>query len=133
MSISPKLRAKRKQIVFSKFGGMCSYCGCDINIENFHIDHFIPKRRNLKGELAIHSMDYGKQKGSDKFENLMPSCVSCNSSKHSHTIEEWRESLSKRLQNLYKDVPEYRTALRFGMIKEVKKDIKFYFETVNNG
>jgi len=55
---------------FSEFNNCCAYCKSK---ENLTIDHFI----------AI------KNDGSDRLENLVPACFSCNSSKSSSNALEW--------------------------------------------
>lgn len=47
----------------------CFYCGC----EGGAVDHLTP--RKLGGE--------------DRLYNLVPCCIKCNSSKNSHTLEQW--------------------------------------------
>jgi 5-methylcytosine-specific restriction endonuclease McrA len=86
----------RREIVFNKFDGKCAYCGCKIEIENYHIDHFVPTA--LKGDSSI--------------DNLNPACSDCNLSKHSLSIEEFRTKLenliykntSTRLLGKYHDL-----------------------------
>jgi 5-methylcytosine-specific restriction endonuclease McrA len=64
--IGKRLRAR----VFAEKGRYCTYCaehGCN------ELDHVIPAKRGGKSE----------------FENLVPCCGKCNSSKRDMTLDEW--------------------------------------------
>lgn len=50
-------KAQRKR-VFDMFGGRCAYCGCELSLDRFSIDHIVP----------LHNG------GEDCIENMMPSC-----------------------------------------------------------
>ena len=107
-----------RQVVFNKYNGHCAYCGCKLHQNNFTIDHIDPKRRKSKG---IH--------GLDKIENYNPSCNSCNSTKSVFTIEKFRERLIEDVNRLRKYSSKYRILERFGILAQVKFELKFYFET----
>lgn len=62
---------KKRILVFKRDKGMCRYCGCGLD-SNYTIDHVIPKSKS----------------GTDDLENLVLSCRSCNSRKHTKTIED---------------------------------------------
>lgn len=118
-----KLKEKRLSIL-NKFNKKCSYCGCDIYMHNFHIDHISPKNR----QKDFHS--YYDPSGLDHIKNLFPSCGSCNSSKSNKSIEEFREHIMNRLFRLNKDSTHYQIAKRFRLIQETEKEVIFYFETI---
>lgn len=103
----PRLR----EVVFKKHGGYCAYCGCKLK-PRFCIDH-------------IHSKHNG---GSNKIENYNPSCFSCNSSKGTLSIEKWRKQLVHKIIQLNRDSSTYRAVKKFGLVKEINKDVIFYFE-----
>lgn len=112
-------------MVFKKYGGKCAYCGCELNEKNFNVDHINPLFRGFnQSQLKV-------KKGTSKIENLNPSCYSCNCSKSSYTIEQWREQLELKTKRLIRDSSQFRIALRFGLIKEVKKNVIFYYEIFN--
>jgi hypothetical protein len=73
-----KVGAKKKLGVFMKYKGRCAYCGRELNDENYTIDRLVP----------------GTAGGTYEFENCMPACKSCNSSKGSKTLEEYRKYLN---------------------------------------
>lgn len=74
----------KRQNVFNITEGRCYYCGCKIDLNNFHMDHFIAKSNG------------GKVK-----KNLVPACVDCNLSKGNLTIEEFREKLIEMATNTH--------------------------------
>ena len=118
-------RKNKRQITYEKFNGKCAYCGCDILFKDMHLDHITPKYR---GTTNQELEKYGISKGSEHLDNLNPSCASCNSSKSTFTVENWRKELELKHTRLLRDNSSYRILHRFGMIK-VKSGITFYFET----
>ena len=77
------------------------------------VEHFIPKHKWW----------------SDNIENLMPSCRSCNRQKKTYYIETWRKVLENKIVELNRDTASYKTAKRFGLIKETWNRVSFYFES----
>lgn len=122
-----KAKKEERLFVFNKFNGRCAYCGDSLNIDCFHTDHIIPKRR-------YKYPNDGYEIGSDSVENLFPSCSSCNSCKSDLSIEGFRYRIMDRLERLNEYSSEYRIAKRFGLITEFPDDVVFYFEKfTNNG
>lgn len=77
------LSATKRTLVYSKTGLRCWYCGYEpqhTSVDYLTIDHVIPKT-------------YG---GSDRTENLVPACRSCNSSKGNKGLEDFRRHVSLR-------------------------------------
>lgn len=69
---------------------------------------------------------YGKDGGND-IDNLLPACRMCNFYKSTFSIDVFRkylESLHERLRKPF----IYRLALKYGLVEENRKKIKFYFE-----
>ena len=124
-SISKEKRLK----VYSIFNGKCAYCGCDIYLESFHIDHINPLFRGLSQE-QINRIGYNRVKGTNNIENLYPSCHSCNCSKSTYTIEEWRNIIELKKERIKKNSTDYNFLLKFGCVIETGKSVKFYFETL---
>jgi CRISPR/Cas system Type II protein with McrA/HNH and RuvC-like nuclease domain len=113
-----RTKQKNREEIFNKYNGHCAYCGTKIKITSFHMDH-----------IESH-----KNSGDDSISNHNPACCSCNCSKHDLPLEVWREELSLKILRLNRDVPQYGLMKRFGLIKETRKKIIFYFENhPNNG
>ena len=117
-----KAKKDERLFVFNKFNGRCAYCGSNLNLEYFHVDHVIPKRR--------YKYPHDCETGSDSVENLFPSCSSCNSCKSDLSIEGFRYRIMDRLERLNEYSSEYRIAKRFGLVTEFPDDVIFYFEKV---
>lgn len=109
----------RKQI-YDKYNGHCAYCGCEIKYKDMQIDHIIPKCRN--NEYWVKTI------GTDDIDNLNPSCRMCNFYKGMYNVEQFRAKLNDILMSNVRLPFNYRLALKYGLIKENIKPIKFYFE-----
>ncbi len=102
-----------RAVIKAKCHGRCAYCGTELN-GVFHVDHIKAYYRGGKCEM----------------DNYLPACPKCNNYKLTFTIEEFRELISRQFELAHRNSVNYRTALRFGLIVEVKKPIVFYFETL---
>ncbi|MEI6059415.1 MAG: HNH endonuclease signature motif containing protein [Bacteroidota bacterium] len=111
---------KVRTYVFNKTKGHCSYCGCKITIDKFTIDHIEPRRR-YPTNLKI---------GENKIDNYLPCCGSCNSSKSTLSVDEFRNSITKKIDSIRNNSSQFRILERFGKIKIEPGDIVFYFETI---
>ena len=109
----------------NKYGGCCGYCGERLE-DKFCIDHITPIYRNCSDEELKRR---GIVRGTNDFDNLIPSCYSCNSYKKTMSVEVFRQELSKLTERLNRDSSIYRIAKRYDMIVEHKPSILFYFET----
>jgi len=105
------MKLNRKQI-YKKFGGHCAYCGIKIKLKEMQVDHIYAKGRG----------------GNNQRINLYPACRSCNASKATYTIEEFRKRLIDDVDRLRRDSAKYRILERFGIIGKLKTHLKFYFE-----
>lgn len=107
MSFSKEMRKK----VHEKFGGHCAYCGREINLKDMQVDH-------------VKSI---RQGGTDDFENLFPSCRSCNHYKRSMDLEGFRaymKTLHERISKNY----IVKVGINFGIVDIKPFDGTFYFE-----
>ncbi len=111
-----------RENVLNKYNGRCAYCGCELTINNLYIDHFVPKRRSK------YKLDPNLVKGTDEFDNYMPSCSSCNSSKSDKTIEEFRIALENKLNATIKTSSQLRILIRYGLVELVDTNVLFHFE-----
>lgn len=116
MSIPKKTRER----VYAKYGGHCAYCGRSISYRDLQVDHFRP--------LGAYQ---DKNRGTDDFDNLMPSCRMCNHYKRAHSLETFRRYIEEIPRKL-KDNYIYKVGLAYGLVVENKKPIKFYFEEVDD-
>lgn len=74
----------KRQRVFELTQGKCYYCGCDLSIDTFHIEHSTPKALGGKGG-----------------DNLVPSCEDCNLFKGSLSIEDFRKKIMAAKQKIH--------------------------------
>jgi 5-methylcytosine-specific restriction endonuclease McrA len=110
--------------VHAKYGGRCAYCGEVISLEEMQVDHFIPVGRGCTdGEME----SYLPHRGTDDFDNLMPSCRMCNFYKARNDIEGFRNSIKTWLD--YKRTFATRLALKYGILTEHEWSGRFYYET----
>ena len=118
-----KITPKNRMIAFMKTDFRCFYCGSKFKDDLWDacLDHVIPSSR---GGVNNHS-------------NLVPSCRSCNSSKSTKTLEEyrlvcWGKSEFPGVNLTYIQASEL---LRMNAItaKNPPESFKFYFEDSNNG
>ena len=120
MSISKKTR----QLVYDKCGGHCAYCGKEIAYKDMQVDHVVPLERGVC-ELWIEKRGY--KRGTDDFDNLLPSCRACNFRKGTHSVEQFRRELKNQCDGLCKTF-QGRMSLAYGLIERVDKPIVFFFE-----
>lgn len=122
--MAKEISLKRRKLVYAKFNGKCAYCGDEIDYENMAVDHIKPKYR---GSTHLEIRAFGLEKGTNDLENLNPSCKSCNSSKSTYTLENWKKELKLKHERLLRDNSSYRILNRFNAIK-YNDNILFYFE-----
>lgn len=72
----------------------------------------------------------GYQRGTDDFDNLLPSCRMCNFRKGTLTIELFRKEIENQVEGVCKTF-QGRMSLAYGLIERVNKPIVFYFEKLN--
>lgn len=122
-----KISKQQREIVFQKFNGKCAYCGCELQ-KGFHIDHIQPAFHNWSDEdVKLHLK---KDRGLDVIENYNPACPRCNRWKSTWNTEQFRNEISKQIERLKRDSPQFRMAIDYGLIQETKIEVKFYFETL---
>jgi hypothetical protein len=120
-----KIAKKIREQVYEKCGGHCGYCGCEITYKQMQVDHIKPLYRNDD----VKTLEvWGVERGTDDFDNLMPTCARCNRWKSTFSLEMFREEISKQLERVNRDSAGYRLAKDFGLIEENKINVVFYFE-----
>ncbi len=110
-----------RQAVFDKYEGRCAYCGCELS-KGWHADHVKPIRRSIKKNGKC------RYPNRDSIENCMPACASCNINKHQMSIEEFRNLISGFMKHLNERNTQYKMAKRYGLVEEIDKEVRFYFE-----
>ena len=103
--------ATKREAVWLKTNGKCYYCGCELYNE-FVIDHIHPK---ING-------------GKNDYSNLAATCILCNATKGSLSLEEFRI----KIKNLIIDYnPKIELLKKFYHIEY--EPTVFYFEREING
>lgn len=124
-------------MLHAKFDGCCAFCGFALG-ERWHIWDIEPSKTqvNYRGEIIL---------GNESYENKLPACVSCNSTRihgtqhlnfvgdtgRKITIEQFREFLYHEfdfMKNYSMTSTYYKKMIKYGLIKETGNDIIFYFE-----
>lgn len=114
-----------RQKVFDKYDGLCAYCGVQLDIKRFQVDHIFPKCRS-------HMISETTLKHINQIENLNPACQKCNNFKGAHRLKLFRSELQKQVSRLKKTNAQFRRALRFGQVTITEKPIVFHFEKYEN-
>lgn len=92
----------KRQRIMGKSGGRCWYCG----VELFETKRYGPNDFPYEQEACIDHLVPKSRGGNNKETNLVPCCRSCNSSKNTLLLNEWRYRLCSALK------PSYSTELR---------------------
>lgn len=129
-----KLSKQQREQLRNKFGGRCAYCGCELT-EKWHADHLKAVIRESKfvkdkdGVTRTASTGAVWHPQNECIENLMPSCAPCNLDKQVLDIEVWRSWLQDRMiDSMRKNIPNFRHALRFGLVSVNSGPVVFWFE-----
>ena len=120
-----KMSKDRIKEIYTKYSGKCSYCGCDISLENFHIDHIKPLNRGVPQTI-------NERKIKNNINNLTPSCKRCNSSKKNMPLEVWRESLWYGARERLRNDAKFMILLNMGSIVIIMTPVVFHFESLSN-
>lgn len=102
--------ATNREKIYQITNGKCFYCGCNLNFDEFHADHF--KAKSVGGKQS---------------KNLVPSCADCNLCKGNLSIEQFRH----KIENLLEERFAGKMIKKYYGIK--RNEIKFFFEEVEDG
>ena len=108
---------EQRKLVYQMYEGRCAYCGCELEFKDMQVDHF----------NSVYAYD-----GENEIENYMPSCRQCNFYKSTGTIEQFRQNLKETMLKGLKKTFQYRLLVKYDLIRENDKEIKFYFEEHEN-
>jgi len=119
------MNKKTRDLIKSKYNNKCAYCGCELQ-KGWHVDHIEPAFHNWSDEdVKLYSK---RDRGKNEMENYNPSCPRCNRWKSTFSTEYFRIEISKQIERLKRDSPQFRMALDYGLIKETNIKVEFYFE-----
>lgn len=116
MKLTKQQRAQLRQ----KYGGRCAYCGCELP-DRWCADHIEPIRRDWINGGCEHPER-------DTYENLAPSCPSCNTIKGSQSLEGFRRTIQGFKKSLNRDSTQYKFAKKYGLVHELDAPVVFWFE-----
>lgn len=96
-------KKERRRNVLAKTGGFCAYCGDQLDVTNFEIDHVIPR---VSG-------------GTSHLSNLAPACSVCNGLKKSRSVAQFSDLFSFARSPLYRIVsyPQAQRLAQLGLVK----------------
>lgn len=123
-----------RQKVHAKYGGKCGYCGCEIDYSEMQIDHIIPKHQ-FRSRIVVDAeyvpcfLRHLTQDDMNHFDNLMPSCRSCNFYKGTNTLEQFAEMIRTIPDRLDKEFI-FRLGRKYNKIQSNTVPVIFYFETI---
>ena len=118
-----KISVSDRMTVYKKCGGHCAYCGKPIEYKEMQVDHVDSHYRHM---------------GKDEIGNYLPSCRDCNGLKSDYLLEEFRDKLIPDCAKQAmmggrvigrQDTRAARIAKAYGLTRNPKKKIVFYFET----
>lgn len=123
------MNKSQRAVLLQKTNGRCGYCGISLEGIRWHADHMEPvvrisKYERGKGFVSTGELTYPEH---DHIDNMIASCPQCNILKNGFNVESFRNIVSGRIEQLERQ-NAYRTAKRYGMVKETGISIVFYFE-----
>ena len=111
---------KTREAVYNKYDGHCAYCGKELELKGWQLDHLIPYQRERWKKYTEEEIEC--------FENYMPACRRCNHYKRAHSLEVFRRYIEEIPAKLYRDNYIYKVGLDYGLVEAHEHKIKFYFE-----
>ena len=110
------MNKKLREKVWLKYDKHCAYCGQVIEYKDMQVDHLVPKINPYSTE---------------DFDNLMPSCRSCNHYKRAEKLDSFRNHLLGELHLRLTKEYTVKVAIDYGIVKLQPFDKVFYFEKVS--
>lgn len=107
----------KRQWLWNKTNGRCAYCGCRFIQTQMTIDHVVPRSRG----------------GNSLRPNLLPCCPTCNASKGTLSVEEFRRVRSRRAaRHPHFNQKQIGWLLQQGFMLPEPPPVKFYWEELGN-
>jgi 5-methylcytosine-specific restriction endonuclease McrA len=94
-----------RQAVWNKTGGHCAYCGLALAPDT---QQSVTRLYGYQSFMEVDHVHPRKLGGIDAFENYVPSCTACNTSKGGKTLEEFRHYMAAREEGRPKITQEWR-------------------------
>jgi hypothetical protein len=128
-----------RQRVYDKYCGKCAYCGCDLE-KGWHVDELLPVVRGYSYDKDEYGKRLKDKNGRDRktptmeyperkhIDNQMPACASCNITKSSLSLENFRSLVAGFINSLNSYNNIYRMAKRYNLLQETGGAVRFYFE-----
>ena len=113
---------KIRQQVYEKYDGHCAYCGCELEYKDMQVDHIISVHRSFPDDRQNDNEIV------NNIENYNPACRACNFYKSTYPLENFRNNIQHRLIGKLRKDFNYKMLVKYGMIHEDFKPVKFYFE-----
>lgn len=123
MSKHKAIPKKIRMALYEKYNHRCAYCGCDLEYKDMQVDHVESVYANTDIRQTMTEEEMYQE------ENFLPACRQCNFYKSTMDVETFRERLTDTLMKNLQKTFQYRLALKYGLIEEHVKPVKFYFET----
>lgn len=113
---------KIRQQVYEKYDGHCAYCGCELEYKDMQVDHIISVYRSFPDDRQNDNEIV------NNIENYNPACRACNFYKSTYPLENFRNNIQHRLIGKLRKDFNYKMLVKYGMIREDFKPVRFYFE-----
>ncbi|WP_244964711.1 HNH endonuclease [Pantoea stewartii] len=102
-----KLTKNKREALRKKFKGCCAFCGSDLPDRGWTAEYI--------GEEYVAG-------------GIATVCSDCRTSKGSLSPEQYRVVIAEQLERAKRHSSNLREALRYGLIIDAKKPVKFWFE-----
>lgn len=112
---------KIRQIVYDKYNGHCAYCGIKLEMKDMQVDHIDP----------VYRAYYDHREVDESIDNYNPACRACNFYKSTWSLEKFRDNIRYMLIGKLRKDFNYKMLVKYGMIKEDFKPVRFYFEEMD--
>lgn len=126
MSKHKAIPKRIRQQLYEQYNHRCAYCGCDLEYKDMQVDHIKP--------VYVHNDIGHDMTESEMYDisNLLPPCRQCNFYKDTFSLGTFRKRLQTVMMDNLRKGFTYRLAAKYGLIKEQKREITFYFERLQS-